>query len=172
MHLAVFPPLSWAFTLPSPSYLLKAIAVKMSVSLKSSLFHPCSRSPCLCCQSSLWIYAIIDPPVVHLWAREQQRACALLSSPVHTILQHIIGATSQNLDLIHVSFCFKEHVQGHSLTKFLPCLKLFGFQEQASRRGRRAARTGWDVRAASRHFSRCLSLVLKFTSFKKNGCPV
>ncbi len=49
--------------------------------------------------SSLNIFTIIDPPE---W--QQQRVCALLSSPVvHTILQHIIGATSQNLDFILVS---------------------------------------------------------------------
>lgn len=50
-------------------------SIKMPVSLWSRL---CSCSPpCLCCLFSLWIYAIVDPPV---WGRTQHRVRAAVIS--------------------------------------------------------------------------------------------
>lgn len=166
VHLDVFP--------PPPFSSLSCRCQNACQPKRAHLFHDCPCSPSLCCQSSVCIYATIDFPVC-LCEWRQQRASSLPSTPlVHTILQHIIGATSQKLDFILMSFVLKNMFQGHSLTKFLPCLKVFEFQSQARSKGLQAVRKGcmrcYCIIRTFQLTSR-LSLGLKVYLFK-NGCSV
>lgn len=142
VHLAVFPPLSSAFKHPSFPSLIHCCQNTCQPE-KPRLFHLCSCSPRLCCQVfSLNIRHRRSTSQSVSRERRQQRASALLSTPlVRTTSAYHRGSISE-VRLYSCVLCFKEHVRGHGLTKFLPCLKLLGFQEQARRRGCQAVRKG------------------------------
>lgn len=142
MHLAVFPPLSQASTLSFTFLSSQILCCQNACQPKEQpLPFLFPFTPSLLSVFSLNIChhrSTSSPP---LSQRAAESVCTAVVSSSHHFTAYHRGNISELRPYSCVR-CFKEHVQGHSLTKFLPCLKLFGFQEQASRRGCRAARTG------------------------------